>query len=65
MRYSGRTGTVLAVDGSNHLQVKQVTYTAVDDGWVAIESGVEKGEWVVTQGQVALQPGDLVRVRQR
>jgi RND family efflux transporter MFP subunit len=63
MRYSGRTGTVLVVDATNHLQVRSVTYTGTDDGWVAIDSGLAKGERVVVEGQVALKPGDEVCVR--
>jgi HlyD family secretion protein len=60
MRYSGRSGTVVVVGPDNRLQVKQVTYTGSDDGWVAIRSGLRPGERVVIEGQVALRPGDLV-----
>jgi multidrug efflux pump subunit AcrA (membrane-fusion protein) len=64
MRYSGRTGTVLTVDDTNHLQVKEVTYTGADDGWVAIERGLTEGERVVVSGQAALLPGDEVTIRE-
>jgi RND family efflux transporter MFP subunit len=64
MRYSGRQGTVFVVDDNNRLQIKSVTYTMADDGWVSIESGLAEGERVVLRGQVALKPGDLVNVRQ-
>jgi multidrug efflux pump subunit AcrA (membrane-fusion protein) len=60
MRYSGRSGTVLVVGADNRLQVRQVTYSGSDDGWVAIRSGLRAGERVVIEGQVALRPGDLV-----
>jgi HlyD family secretion protein len=60
MRYSGRSGTVLAVGADNRLEVKQVTYSGSDDGWVAIRSGLQPGERVVIEGQVALRPGDQV-----
>jgi HlyD family secretion protein len=60
MRYSGRSGTVLAVGPDNRLEVRQVTYSGSDDGWVAIQSGLRPGERVVIEGQVALRPGDRV-----
>jgi RND family efflux transporter MFP subunit len=63
MRYSGRTGTVLVVDATNHLHVTNVTYSGTEDGWVAIESGLAEGDLVVLEGQVALKPGDEVTVR--
>jgi RND family efflux transporter MFP subunit len=62
MRYSGRTGTVLVVDATKHLQVRNVTYSGTEDGWVAIESGLAEGDLVVLEGQVALKPGDEVTV---
>jgi multidrug efflux pump subunit AcrA (membrane-fusion protein) len=62
MRYSGRTGTVLVVDPTSHLQVRNVTYSGAEDGWVAIESGLAEGELVVLEGQGALKPGDEVTV---
>jgi RND family efflux transporter MFP subunit len=64
MRYSGRQGTVLVVDSSNTLTVKEVTYAGTDDGWVAIESGLKPGEQVVIGGQEALRPGDRVKLGQ-
>jgi HlyD family secretion protein len=63
MRYSGRTGTVLVVDPTSRLQVRNVTYSGTEDGWVAIESGLAGGDLVVLEGQVALKPGDEVIVR--
>jgi HlyD family secretion protein len=60
MRYSGRTGMVFVVDGTSHLQIRNVTFTGVDEGWVAIESGLNEGETVVLDGQIALKPGDSV-----
>jgi len=63
MRYSGRQGTALVVDASNHLQVRRVGYTMAQDGWVAVETGLAKGDLVVVQGQVALRPGDKVSVK--
>jgi multidrug efflux pump subunit AcrA (membrane-fusion protein) len=60
MRFSGRSGTVLVVGPDHRLQVRQVTYAGSDDGWVAIESGLTPGDLVVTEGQVALKPGDRV-----
>jgi multidrug efflux pump subunit AcrA (membrane-fusion protein) len=60
MRYSGRTGTVLTVDNTNHIQVKKVSYATVADGWVAIDTGLEDGERVVLEGQLGLKPGDTV-----
>jgi len=64
MRYSGRTGTVLTADDSNHLQLKTVTYTGAENGWVAIESNdVREGNLVVVNGQTALKPGDKVIMR--
>jgi HlyD family secretion protein len=63
MRYSGRTGTVLAVDANSRLEVRSVTYSGTEDGWVAIEAGLAEGDLVVLEGQVALKPGDEVTVR--
>jgi multidrug efflux pump subunit AcrA (membrane-fusion protein) len=63
MRYSGRTGTVLVVDATNHLRVANVTYSGAEGGWVAIASGLAEGDLVVLEGQVALKPGDEVTVR--
>jgi len=63
MRYSGRTGTVLVVDASSQLQVREVKYAGTDAGWVALESGLAEGDVVVLEGQIALKPGDNVTVR--
>jgi hypothetical protein len=61
LRYSGRTGTVLAVNDSNRLQLHTVTYTGAESGWVAIESDdVREGKLVVVNGQAALKVGDHV-----
>jgi multidrug efflux pump subunit AcrA (membrane-fusion protein) len=60
MRYSGRAGTVLAVDANRRLQVRNVTYSMADDGWVAIETGLKAKDLVVLDGQIALKPGDQV-----
>jgi HlyD family secretion protein len=61
MRFSGRTGTVLTVDGEGRLAVKIVTYSGAADGWVALEPGeVGAGQQVVLKGQTALKPGDRV-----
>lgn len=66
MRYSGRTGTVLAVDDSSRLQVKTVTYTGSENGWVAIESAdLGQGSLVVVKGQTGLKAGDQVAVPQQ
>jgi hypothetical protein len=63
MRYSGRTGTVLAVDDSSHLRLKTVSYTGTEHGWVAIESSdLREGDLVVVSGHQALKPGDKVVV---
>ena len=63
MRYSGRTGTVLVVDPSDRVEVRAVTYTGTDDGWVAIDGGLREGERVVTEGQLGLRAGDKVWAR--
>jgi HlyD family secretion protein len=61
MRYSGREGTVFVVGEDDRLELVHVRYSAVtEDGWVAIESGLEEGQRVVVRGQVALEPGDRV-----
>jgi RND family efflux transporter MFP subunit len=63
MRYSGRTGAVLTVDGTSRLEVRNVNYSGTEDGWVAIDSGLSKGDVVVVEGQGGLKPGDEVTVR--
>lgn len=66
MRYSGRAGTVLTVDASNRLQVKAVTYTGAENGWVAIESAdLREGDLAVVNGQTALRSGDQVALPRR
>ncbi|MFN0317551.1 MAG: glycosyltransferase [Burkholderiales bacterium] len=62
-RYSGRTGTVLAVGNSNELRVEPVTYSGASEGWIAVESGgIGVGDLVVVNGQTALKEGDKVAV---
>lgn len=64
LRYSGRTGTVLAVDNANRLALKTVTYTGAENGWVALEaSDLKEGSLVVLNGQTALKQGDAVLVQ--
>ena len=63
MRYSGQTGTLLVVDQANVLQIKAISYTGAEDGWVAVENAdLAAGELVVVNGQIALRPGDHVSV---
>jgi multidrug efflux pump subunit AcrA (membrane-fusion protein) len=65
MRYSGRTGTVLVVDEANRLQVRTVTYTGAENGWVAIGADdLSEGSMVVVKGQTGLKAGDQVAVSQ-
>jgi multidrug efflux pump subunit AcrA (membrane-fusion protein) len=61
LRYSGGTGVVLVVDDHDKLWLRSVEYTWSDGVKVAIESGLEVGERIVTAGQVALRQGDWVQ----
>jgi RND family efflux transporter MFP subunit len=66
IRYSGRTGTVFTVDSGKRLELKRVTYTGSENGWVALESdNLPEGAAVVVSGQSALKAGDQVRLRPR
>jgi multidrug efflux pump subunit AcrA (membrane-fusion protein) len=66
IRYSGRSGTVLTVDSAHRVQIRSVTYTGSENGWVSIESpDLPAGSLVVVSGQSALKSGDKVALPPR
>lgn len=63
LRYSGRRGLAMTVSKTNQVELKPVTYTVSSEGWVAVASGLQPGEMVITQGQIALEEGDRVSLK--
>ncbi len=63
LRFSGGEGTVLAINGSNRIEVVPVQYSVDEHGWVGITSGLPEGARVVLNGQIGLRAGDLVDPR--
>lgn len=63
LRYSGQRGLAMTVSKANQAELRPVTYTVSSEGWVAIASGLQPGEMVITQGQIALEEGDLVSLK--
>jgi len=61
-RYSGREGTVMVVDAKHRARVRRVRYGVTEGDWVEILEGVQEGERVVRNGQLALRDGDAVNV---
>jgi multidrug efflux pump subunit AcrA (membrane-fusion protein) len=61
MRYSGGEGVVGVVDADNRSRFVPVTYSISNDGWIAIEKGLQPGARVILAGQTALRDGDAVR----
>jgi len=60
----GQQGAYAYVVGDNGaVQVRQVVSGQTVDSMVVIESGIEAGETVVSEGQFRLQPGARVQVR--
>lgn len=53
---------VFVVDASNHASIRPVTLGGVEGGFTAIKSGLHPGEIVVTDGQMTLKAGSLVRI---
>lgn len=52
---------VFSVDDDNKVAVRKVKLLQIDDGQAIIESGLKRGERVVTDGQYRLQAGSHVR----
>ncbi len=62
MRYSGNDGLVMVVNDDDRINLRRITYEVTESGYVGVSSGLEVGETVITQGQVALQENDTVRM---
>ncbi len=56
---SAGSGIVHVVRGRRQ-QPRAVTYGMTDSDWTEITSGLQAGEKVITTGQLALQPSDLI-----
>lgn len=54
---------VYVVGPDSHVSVREVQVTMVQDAQAIIGSGLQVGDEVVTDGQMALKPGSLVLVR--
>ncbi|MFT5082349.1 MAG: HlyD family secretion protein [Lentisphaeria bacterium] len=61
LRYSGQQGIVLVVDAADmSVHARKVSFSAAASGVIGIESGLNEGDLVVKNGQIALQENDLV-----
>lgn len=58
----GSAGTYVYIIEENKAQIRQVQLGAVDNGLVAVESGLEPGTQVVLEGLDRLRPGRAVEV---
>lgn len=58
----GSAGTYVYIIEQNKAQLRQVKLGAVDNGLIAVESGVEPGAQVVLEGLDRLRPGRAVEV---
>ncbi|BBN82870.1 MexH family multidrug efflux RND transporter periplasmic adaptor subunit [Pseudoalteromonas sp. A25] len=54
---------VYVIDEQNKAQQVQINILARFKGWVAISSGVEQGQQVITEGVIKIRPGSNVMVK--
>jgi multidrug efflux system membrane fusion protein len=54
---------VYVIGRDSHVSVRPVKVALVQDATAVIDSGLEVGDQVVTDGQMSLKPGSLVKVR--
>jgi multidrug efflux system membrane fusion protein len=54
---------VYVIGPDSHVSVRPVKVTLVQDATAVIDSGLDVGDEVVTDGQMSLKPGSLVKVR--
>ncbi len=62
VQYGSQGTYVYSVDGKNKAQLKMLTLGPVDNGLVAVESGLAAGDLVILEGLDRLRPGRDVQV---
>lgn len=61
---TGQKGDYVFVDNAGVAELRPVTVARTTDTWAAISQGLQPGEKVVTDGQLSLEPGFHLKVKQ-